>query len=78
MVERAIGYEHKETKAVYDKDSGQWKTIELIKRYPPDTTAGIFLECNLDPEHFKQKQEVTNRIVEVPSINLILEQPEED
>lgn len=57
--ERAIGYEHPETKVqwVQDQEGGRWETIDMVKHYPPDPTSMIFWLKNRQPGKWRDKME---------------------
>lgn len=56
LLERAVGFEAKETKAfVID---GQIVTKDVIKHYPPDATSLIFFLKNRNPERWRDKQDL--------------------
>lgn len=56
LFKRATGYQHPDTDIkMYE---GQIITTEVIKHYPPDTTAGIFWLKNRQPKKWRDKQEV--------------------
>jgi hypothetical protein len=61
LYERAMGYEHPETK-FFTVSKGDFiqeiETRETIKFYPPDTTAAIFWLKNRQPDKWREKQEV--------------------
>lgn len=71
MQKNACGYEHEETK-VFCSD-GIICTEEVVKRYAPNTTAGIFLLTNREPDKFKHKKEVTqtNKVEIVEGFQMI-------
>ena len=56
LYERAMGYEHPETKVF--NDHGEIITHEIIKHYPPDPTAMIFWLKNRQPEKWRDKKDV--------------------
>ncbi|WP_320194971.1 helix-turn-helix domain-containing protein [Agrobacterium rosae] len=56
LYQRAIGYSHPDTD-IRVIDGAVVKT-EIVKHYPPDTTAGIFWMKNRDPKNWRDKQEV--------------------
>ena len=58
LYERANGYSHPEVKVqwVNGDDGGQFETLDLIKHYPPDTTACIFWLKNRQPDKWREKQ----------------------
>ena len=61
LFQRAIGYEHPETKffvVKVDRDSEEIQTKETIKIYPPDATAALFWLKNRQPDKWRDKQEV--------------------
>jgi len=43
---RAIGYTHPETETQWNHKSERWETLEIMRHYPPDPTAGIFFLIN--------------------------------
>ena len=55
LYERAMGYEHKETKLFCHE--GMIIAEDITRRYPPDTTAGIFWLKNRLPKDWRDKQE---------------------
>lgn len=56
LYERAMGYSCKETKAFLCE--GKVVTEDIIKNYPPDTTAAIFWLKNRDQKNWRDKQEI--------------------
>jgi len=56
LYERAMGYEHIETK-VFFKD-GEIFTHDVVKHYPPDPTALIFWLKNRQPAQWRDKHEI--------------------
>lgn len=61
LFERATGYSHPELKVFCPKgsvDESDLITIEVIKHYPPDTTAAIFWLKNRRPREWRDKQEL--------------------
>ena len=56
LYQRATGYEHSEDKIF--NDNGEPLIVPTIKRYPPDTTAGIFWLKNRKPKEWRDKTEV--------------------
>lgn len=56
LYERAIGYEHYETK--YLASSGKLFERETIKHYPPDVDAAIFWLKNRKPKDWKDKHDL--------------------
>lgn len=72
LYHRATGYEHPETK-VFNND-GVIVTHNMIKHYPPDTTAAIFWLKNRQPDLWRdvQQQELKN----VNSIKIEVVEPE--
>lgn len=61
MYQHAVGYECKEDKIFLHK--GKPVVVPTIKRYAPDTAAGIFLGVNWDPDNYQSvnKVEVTGK-----------------
>lgn len=59
-LQRALGYEYEELHTeISDKDGEQKKVIKKIKKHvPADVTAGIFWNCNRNPERWKHVQRV--------------------
>ena len=55
LFQRAIGYEHPETKVFLYK--GKILTHEMVKHYAPDPTAAIFWLKNRQPAKWRDKQE---------------------
>lgn len=55
LFHRAIGYEHDDVHI--SNYQGQITITPLIKRYPPDTTAGIFWLKNRRSQNWRDKQE---------------------
>ena len=57
LYERACGYSHPETKAqfVQGEGGGEWKTLDMVKHYPPDPTSMIFWLKNREPKEWKDK-----------------------
>ena len=72
LYERACGYSHVETKAQWVTDTeiidgkpftvGRWETIDLIKHYPPETTADIFWLKNRQPEKWRDKKDFEGKM----------------
>jgi hypothetical protein len=57
LFHRAIGYEHPEI--ITASFQGQiTDTMEVVKHYPPDTTAGIFWLKNRQPTKWRDRQEI--------------------
>lgn len=54
LFERATGYTCKETKA--QLDSGEWKTIDMDKHFPPDTAAMTLWLKNRLPDEWRDTQ----------------------
>jgi len=54
LYERAKGYEHPEVHVSNYK--GAITLTPLIKRYPPDTTAGIFWLKNRQPDNWRDRK----------------------
>lgn len=57
LYHRAIGYEHPEIITATFQGSIT-DTMEVVKHYPPDTTAGIFWLKNRDPARWRDKQDI--------------------
>jgi hypothetical protein len=56
LYQRAIGFSHPDVDIrVID---GKVIKTDIVKHYPPDTTAGIFWMKNRDPKNWRDKQEV--------------------
>ena len=53
---RAMGFEHPETKIL--QHGGNVIKVETTKRYPPDTTAGIFWLKNRRPEYWRDDKHI--------------------
>ena len=58
--DRAIGYSHDEQKIF--NDNGSAMVVDTTKHYPPDTTAAIFWLKNRQPERWRDKSEVDNKL----------------
>jgi hypothetical protein len=61
LYQRAMGYEHPETKFFVvrvGKDEDEIQTRETVKIYPPDVTAMIFWLKNRRPQQWRDKVEV--------------------
>jgi hypothetical protein len=56
LYERAIGYQHQETK--YMASAGKFKKFETIKIYPPDVDACRFWLTNRKSENWKEKHDI--------------------
>lgn len=56
LYHRALGYSHPDTDIKVVKN--QIVTTDIIKHYPPDTTAAIFWLKNRKPERWREKQEI--------------------
>ena len=65
LFERAMGYEHPETK-FFTVNKGDFvqeiETRETTKIYPPDVTAAIFWLKNRQPSRWRDKQETDMNI----------------
>ena len=57
LYERALGYEHPEVHV--SNYQGKITLTDLTKRYPPETTAGIFWLKNRQPDKWRDRREVT-------------------
>ncbi len=55
LYERANGYEHPEVHV--SNYQGEITLTELTKRYPPDTTAGIFWMKNRQPDKWRDRKQ---------------------
>lgn len=63
---RALGYSHPETKVfMFD---GVPVEHEVVKHYPPDTTALIYWTKNRNPSRWRDKQEVEQTNIEAINI----------
>lgn len=72
LYHRATGYSHPEVDIrVVD---GQIVKTELIKHYPPDTTAAIFWLKNRRKDEWRDKQEVAHDIAEDSPMAALLKQ----
>lgn len=60
LYRKALGYSHPET--VIHNHNGQIIKTEIIKHYPPDTTACIFWLKNRQPKKWRDKIEVSNEV----------------
>jgi hypothetical protein len=58
LYERAIGFEHIETKVLVSK--GEIKTFDVVKVYPPDTAAARYWLNNRQPDRWKEQVINTN------------------
>ena len=61
LFQRAIGYQHPETKffvVKVDRDVEEIQTRETTKIYPPDATAALFWLKNRQPQKWRDKHEV--------------------
>lgn len=56
LYQRACGYEHPEVKVF--NHGGEIVTHEVVKHYPPDSTAAIFWLKNRSPKKWRDKQDV--------------------
>ncbi len=54
LYQRALGYEHPEVHV--SNYQGQITLTDLTKRYPPDTTAGIFWMKNRQPNKWRDRK----------------------
>lgn len=59
LFERATGYSHPDTHISVHQ--GEVIITPITKHYPPDTTAAIFWLKNRDPEHWRDRQEITGK-----------------
>lgn len=68
LYNRAVGYEHKEDKIF--QYEGAPIIVPTVKRYPPDTTAGIFWLKNRRPDLWrdKPKEEATEDLNKLATI----------
>ena len=57
LYQRALGYEHPEVHV--SNYQGKITLTDLTKRYPPETTAGIFWLKNRQPDKWRDRREVT-------------------
>lgn len=58
LYKRATGYEHAAVKIVATAN-GEDHSVPYTERYPPDTTACIFWLKNRQPEHWRDRKELT-------------------
>lgn len=56
LFKRATGYEHAAVKIVADANTGMEHVVHYTKRYPPDTTAGIFWLKNRRPDLWRDQK----------------------
>lgn len=56
LYKRAIGYTHPETKVFCS--NGEIITEEVVKHYPPDTTAATFWVKNRQPDRWREHQQI--------------------
>lgn len=61
---RAKGYSHKATKFQLHRD-GTWKSIEYTEHFPPDTTAAKFWLMNRQPEKWREKLDIEQKVLTV-------------
>jgi len=57
LFERAVGYSARETKTHLTK-TGEIKTKQIVKHYPPSETAIKYYLGNKDPAKWKERQEI--------------------
>ncbi len=62
LFQRACGYSHPETKVFYDAERGEVVEHEVMKHYPPDSTAMIFWLKNRQPERWRDQPEQINEM----------------
>ena len=70
LFQRAMGYSHPEVKVF--QSNGEIITHEVIKHYPPDTTAMIFWLKNRNPQEWRDRVEHTGKdggAIEIADIN---------
>ena len=70
LFQRAMGYSHPEVKVF--QSNGEIITHEVIKHYPPDTTAMIFWLKNRNPQEWRDRVEHTGKdggAIEITDIN---------
>ena len=69
LYHRAIGYEHEEI--ITASYQGQITDMqEVVKHYPPDTTAAIFWLKNRDKKNWRDKQDIDLAVKEMPQITI--------
>ena len=74
LYHRAIGYEHEEI--ITASYQGQITDMrEVVKHYPPDTTAAIFWLKNRDKKNWRDKQELEHSGEQALSINFNIPRP---
>ena len=72
LYHRATGYSHPDTDIRVIE--GQIVKTELVKHYPPDTTAAIFWLKNRQKEDWRDRQDVNHGIQEDNPITALLQQ----
>lgn len=65
LFDRAMGYEHRDT--YITQYQGKIIKEDIIKHYPPDTTACIFWLKNRQPDKWRDVQDISHK-VELPQI----------
>jgi transcriptional regulator with XRE-family HTH domain len=55
LFQRALGYQHPETKVFCNTTSGEIFTKTVMKHYPPDVTAQIFWLKNRIPKEWRER-----------------------
>jgi len=60
LFKRATGYSHQETHV--SNYQGEITLTELVKHYPPDTTACIYWLKNRQPKHWRDKIEIDSNV----------------
>lgn len=73
LVRVALGYRTEETKVFYNAVSGEVVEHTLVKQYPPDVKAAMFLLKNLDPKNWRDKPELEEPISGKPTVNSVAE-----
>lgn len=50
----AKGYSHPDMHIAYDQDRGRFRTLKIVKRYPPNVNAAAFFLKNRQPEDWNK------------------------